>query len=302
VVDIKRIRHFVALAETLNFRRASERLHIAQPALSVSIQKLEAELGTKLFVRTPVGVTLTASGEASLAAARKALFHACQFEVAARGPANGTGGILRVSFVGSATHGMLQKLVALFRAEAPGVELVLSDATSIGILQGIEDDSYDVGIVRTPLLRTTSARLVSLERDELVAALPRNNTLSGKQILELSDLAHEQFIMYNRAEAAALRAAAMLACEHSGFVPQIAQEAGQIQTLLALVDSGLGVALVPSVMRERFANERIVYRTLANCPSAAQVGIGLLYPPDRETAAGRRFRTLAANAFPSAHA
>ncbi len=298
MVDLKRVKQFVVLADTLNFRRAAERLFMAQPALSVSIQKLEAELGVKLFVRTPLGVTLTPSGLAGLSAARKAIFHAEQFEQAARGPLNGTGGILRIGFVGSTTHGLLQKLVGHFRAESPGVELVLTDATTMRIVQGVEDDTFDVGLVRTPLLQPTSANLVLLEKDELIAAMPQSSPLASKPILELSDLSAEPFVMYARDEGAALRASAMMACEQAGFVPRIAQEALQIQTLLALVDSGLGVALVPSVMQQRFANQRIAYRHLSGCPSAAQVGIGLLYPSERETPAATLFRKMAVKLFP----
>ena len=77
-MDLRRIRHFVVLAETLTYRRAAERLHMAQPPLTVSIQKLEAELGTKLFERSSSGVALTPSGRAVLAEARKLLFHGGQ--------------------------------------------------------------------------------------------------------------------------------------------------------------------------------------------------------------------------------
>lgn len=298
MVDLKRIRHFVVLAETLNFRRAAERLHMAQPPLSVSIQRLEADLGTRLFVRAPTGVTLSPSGEAALPEARKALFHAEQFELAARSALDGTGGLLRIGFVGSSTHGMLQRLVSEFRLEYPGVELFLSDHTTLRIVQGIEEEVFDVGIVRTPILRSTSARLVPLQRDEFVAALPRGNPLAVKPVLELSDLAGEPFIMYSQDEAPGLYAAAMLACEQSGFVPRVVQEAQQVHTMLALVDSGLGVTLLPSVMQQRFSNDSIVFRKLANRPAAAEIGVALLYPPERETPAAERFRRLASRLFP----
>ncbi|RJF92759.1 LysR family transcriptional regulator [Noviherbaspirillum saxi] len=296
-MDLRRIRHFVVLAETLNFRRAAERLHMAQPPLSVSIQKLEAELGTKLFVRAPNGVSLTPSGEAALAEARRLLFHGSQFAQIAQSASDGTGGTLQVGFVGSTTFGMLQKLVPLFRAEYPGVELILREATSARIVQMVEEDSLDVGLVRTPLLRSSAATLVPLERDQFIAALPRSNRLVNKGLLALGDLAEESFIMYARTEAAGLHGAAMLACQQAGFLPRITQEAVQVQTVLALVESGLGVALVPSVM-QRFVNDKIVYRALTDFPASAEIGLALIYLPQRETPAARHFRMLACREFP----
>lgn len=295
-MNLRRIRHFVVLAETLNFRRAAERLHMAQPPLTVSIQKLEAELGVKLFTRSPAGVTLTASGEASLAEARRMLFHGNQFEQVAGSASNGTGGVLHVGFVGSTTFGMLQKIVPRFREEYPGVELILREATSARIVQMVEDDALDIGLVRTPLLRSSSANMVVLERDRFIVALPHGNRLVNKASLALGDLADEPFIMYTRTEAAGLHSAAMLACQYAGFLPRIAQEAVQVQTVLALVESGLGVALVPSIM-QRFANDKLAYRTLTDFPAAAEIGLALMFKPDMERAAAQRFRALACREF-----
>ncbi|AOY91214.1 LysR family transcriptional regulator [Cupriavidus sp. USMAA2-4] len=296
-MDLRRIRHFVVLAETLNFRRAAERLHMAQPPLSVSIQKLEAELGTTLFTRDARGVALTPSGRAALAEARRMLFHAAQFSDAARSADSGTGGVLRVGFVGSTTFALLPRLVPIFRAEYPGVELVLREATSARILQWLDEEALDVGLVRTPLLRHSGATLLPLEHDGFVAALPRGNALAGKGPLRLAELAGERFIMYAADEAAGLHSAAMSACQLAGFVPRVAQEAIQVQTVLALVESGLGVALVPSIM-QRFASERIVYRELEDYPAAAAIGLALAYRPDQQSAAAQRFRDVAARVFP----
>src|SRR4051812_27857586 len=114
-MDLRRIRQFVVLADVLNFRKAAERLHIAQPALSVSIQKLEAELGAPLFERSASGVTLTPAGRSALPEARRALFHAEQFIDAARAVGAGQGGVIRVGFVGSSTYSVLPRLVPRFR-------------------------------------------------------------------------------------------------------------------------------------------------------------------------------------------
>ncbi len=296
-MDLRRIRHFVVLAETLNFRRAAERLHMAQPPLSVSIQKLEAEVGTKLFIRSPNGVSLTPSGKSALAEARRLLFHGSQFAHIAKSASDGTGGMLHVGFVGSTTFGMLQKLVPQFRAEYPGVELVLREATSARIVQMVEEDGLDVGLVRTPLLHSSTVTLVPLEQDRFIAALPRNHRLVNVGQLALSDLANEAFIMYNRTEAAGLHTAAILACQQAGFLPRVAQEAVQVQTVLSLVESCLGVALVPSVM-QRSVNDMIVYRSLGELPAPAELGLALIYQPEMESPAAKRFRALACREYP----
>lgn len=295
-MDLRRIRHFVVLAETLNFRRSAEKLHMAQPPLTVSIQKLEAELGTKLFERSPSGVTLTPSGKAALVEARRLLFHQSQFTQAAKSAADGTGGTLQVGFVGSTTLGMLQKLVPRFRKEYSGVELILREAPSWRIVQMVEEDALDIGLVRTPLMGKSSVNLVPLERDHFVAALPSDNPIVKKRTVKMSDLAEESFIMYPRTEGAGLHSAAMQACQLSGFLPRITQEAIQIQTVLSLVESGLGVALVPSIAK-RVVNEKIVYRTLADHPAAVEIGLALIHRAETESQAAQRFRQLACREY-----
>lgn len=296
-MDLRRVRHFVTLAETLNFRRAAERLHMAQPPLTVSIRKLESELGTQLFDRGSGGVTLTSSGKAALVEARKLLFHGTQFGEVVRASVSGTGGTLQIGFVGTSTWGMLQTVIPRFQALYPGIELVLHEATSIQIVQSLEDHALDVGIVRTPLMRSTRAGVSMLERHDFIAALPRGHALAGKGPLHLSELANEAFVMYTPAVAGGLHCAAMLACQNAGFVPKIAQQGVQVQTLLSLVESGLGVALVPSIM-QRYISEKILYRELLDLPPAASVGLAIAYIPEHESPAAARFREVAIQAYP----
>ncbi|MDB5861370.1 MAG: LysR family transcriptional regulator [Ramlibacter sp.] len=287
-MDLRRIRHFHVLAETLNFSRAAERLHIAQPALSVSIQKLETELGTKLFERTPTGVLLTASGEAALIEARRLLYHGEQLQRTARDAAQGTGGRLRIGFVGSAIYGLIPTLIPSFRSQYPKVELVLREATSARILEMLGEEALDVGIVRTPLLQSHPATLLTLQRDHFVAALPRAHPLAQRSGLRLADLAREPFVMYGAAEAAGLHAAALAACEAAGFVPEVAQEATQVATVLALVGSGLGVALVPEVMRGQ-REGLVAYRDLADARAGAPTTLALAWLEGQESPAAQRF-------------
>lgn len=297
LMDLRRIRHFVVLAETLNFHRAAERLHIAQPALSVSIQKLEAELDITLFSRDARGVTLTAAGRAALAEARLILFHGGQLSEVARAASCGTGGVLRIGFVGSATLALLPRLVSRFHADYPGVELVLRESTSVRIMQMLDEEALDVGLVRTPLLRRANAELLQLEHDQFVAALPRAHPLAGEGPMPLAGLAQERFVMYAPDEGSGLHSAAMMACQLAGFLPRVRQEAIQIQTVLALVESGLGVGLVPSIVK-RWPSAGIVYRAFTDFPLAVSIGLALVHRPGLESQAAHRFRELAEREFP----
>lgn len=290
-MDLRRLRNFDVLAETLNFSRAAERLHIAQPALSVSIQKLEAELGNKLFDRTPSGVRLTTAGEAALVEARRILHHGEQMQLAARAAAEGTSGLLRIGFVGSAIYHLIPTLIPRFRAQYPNVQLVLREATSVAIVAMLDEEALDLGIVRTPLLQAHGATLQVLQRDRLLMALPAAHPLACSEHLALADLAREPFVMYGATHAAGLNALVLSACEGAGFVPHITQEATQIPTVLALVESGLGVALVPEVMRGHRA-PRVVYRDMGNASFAATT-LSMAFIAGNERPAAHRFMEMA---------
>src|SRR5690606_6216615 len=110
------------------------------------------------------------------------------------------------------------------------------------------------------------------------------------------DLADEAFIMYTATEAAGLRMAAINACQLRGFTPRITQEAVQVQTLLSLVESGLGVALVPAGAR-RHPSPNVVTKTLSDFPADASIGISLAWNPATERSAARNLRELAGHAF-----
>lgn len=295
-MDLRRIRHFSVLAETLNFSRAAERLHIAQPALSVSIQKLETELGTRLFERTPSGVQLTPSGRAALIEARRLLYQGEQLTRAVRAQAEGTGGRLRIGFAGSAIYGPIPQLIPAFRRQYAGVELILREAVSARIVEMLAEEALDLGIVRTPLLQPHSAQLVTLVRERFVAAVPTGHPLAARPVLTLQDLAEEPFVMYSPTEAGGLHGSAMAACQAAGFVPQVAQEAAQIPTILALVQSGLGVALVPALMRSH-RNPGVTYCELEGLAAGTETTLALAYQSGLESPAAERFIELARISF-----
>ncbi len=280
-MDLRQLQQFVVLAETGNFHRAAEQLHMAQPPLSISIRKLEADMGTALFERTSRGVRLTQAGEAALHDARRSLLHAAQARAAAAAAANGERGALRIGFIGSATYALLPKLIPAFRAAHPGIELVLHESTTAAILQRLENRQLDAGLVRFPVLSTGDFVLTPLENDGFVAAVPADGPHARARSIALHALAGERFIMFSGAEVPSLRAVAMLLCQQAGFVPRVAQEAVQVQTIVSLVESGLGVALVPGVTA-RHTNRRVRFLNLSSPKPAARIGIALATRADAE--------------------
>ncbi|CAG9179408.1 LysR family transcriptional regulator [Cupriavidus respiraculi] len=281
-MDLRQLQQFVMLAETGNFHRAAERLHMAQPPLSISIRKLEAELGTPLFERTSRGVRLTQAGQAALQDARRALFHAAQARAAVAAAAQGERGALRIGFIGSATYALLPKLIPAFRAAYPGIELVLNESTTASILDRLEKRQLDAGLVRFPVLGSGDFVLTPLENDVFVAAVPADSPHArAGDTIALHDLAQEPFIMHPATEVPNQRAVAMMLCQQAGFVPRVAQQAVQVQTIVSLVESGLGVALVPGVTA-RHTNSRVRFLALSSPRPLPRIGIALATRTDAE--------------------
>lgn len=288
----RQAQHLVVLAETLSFRKAAERLHIAQPPLSMSIKRLEEELGAPLFLRESRGLRLTPVGEAVLPHARQVVFHVGQMKATAAEALDGIAGKLRIGFVGSATYRLFPRALPAFRTRYPLVELELREATTIGMLRQVERGELDVGLVRYPVAEPTQARLVPVEHDQLVAALPHDSPLAHARTLQLADLREEGFVMYATGTAANLRAQVISACQSGGdFTPRIVQEAVQVQTLLSLVASGMGVALVPSASQAQ-RMEGVAFRKLARAGGLLDVALAAATNMQTESAVAARFREL----------
>lgn len=281
----------VVLSELLNFRKAAERLHMAQPPLSMSIKRLEDELGAPLFHRERSGLRLTPVGEAVLPHARQIVFHVGQLKASAASAAQGIGGHLRIGFVGSATYRILPRVLPEFRSRFAQVQLHLREGTTTEILRQVERGDLDLGLVRYPVVESTAARLVPVELDQLVAALPQDSALARRRSLRLEQLADQPLVLYAAGAAANLRTQVVSACQAAGFTPQVVQEAVQVQTLLSLVASGMGVALVPSASQAHRI-EGIRFKAFADANQQLDVAIAAATHPQTESAAAAQFRAL----------
>jgi DNA-binding transcriptional LysR family regulator len=292
-MELRQLRQFVAVADAGSFSLAAERLFMAQPPLSVAIRKLEQEIGTTLFLREPRGVRLTPAGTAALEVAMRCLREADRFSISAREADRGEAGELRIGFIGSVSYDVLPNLVQAFADRYPKVRLELREATNQLALKGVQSDTLDLGIIRIPALAPSGVSLQVIGTDVFCVALPIGHHLSNKRSLRLTDLAQESFISYKPSQpGTALHAGMMQLFNRIGLTPHIAQEAVQVQTVVGLVASGLGVALVPS-LHAAHSTTRVVFRPLREPAQDALIGIALAYKTCNELAVSLRFRELA---------
>lgn len=274
-MELRQLRHFLAVAEARNFSRAAEALHIAQPALSISIRKLEEEVGAKLLERGTRNSTLTEAGQIALESARSALAHVDDINRLASAVAKGEAGLLRIAFVGGASYRVLPRYLPEFRRLYPAVRLELLESTSLEVVESVRSGLVDCGIVRHPLMDASGLSTRFLEDDPLVTVLPRGHRLAARSRLRLRDLAEEPFIQFSKARAPSLNAIIALACRRSGFEPKVAQEALQIQTIISLVESGLGVALVPESSKAG-SGQAVEFRPISDHKELLRVGLALV--------------------------
>ncbi|MEJ1966838.1 MAG: LysR substrate-binding domain-containing protein [Gammaproteobacteria bacterium] len=271
-MELRQLRYFVAIAEEKSFSRAAERLHISQPPLSTQIKSLEDELGVQLLDRSNRGVSLTAAGsvffeEAQAVLAR--LEHARSRTVRAK---RGDIGMLSVGFVSIADYGILPQALRSFRSSFPLVEVQLHELTTDAQIRELRAARLDLGIGLAPV-EEPDLEFESVLSEELLLAAPSGHAAAkGDGAVDLRTLSTASFIVPPRDIAPGLYDLTISQCRLAGFAPRITQHARQMQTVIGLVSCGMGVALVPSSVRN-LKRAGVKYRRLRGKPALIELGI-----------------------------
>jgi DNA-binding transcriptional LysR family regulator len=264
--EIWQLRYFLAVAERLHFGRAAQALHISQPPLSRAIRGLEERLGVTLFARTRRRVELTPEGARLLEETRRTLGQLERTALELRGMAAGEQGRLRLGFVSLADYGVLPNLLKTFKAAKPGVSLALREMLSPEQAAALAAGELDFGLLLPPIAQSVAGELEHLvvQREKFVAALPARHAVARRPgRVAVRDLAGEPFVMVPREIAPGLYDIVAGLAARAGFSLQVAQEAIQMQTVVSLVSSGLGVAIVPASIAN-LGRRGVVYRELAD--------------------------------------
>ena len=278
-MEVRRLRHFAAVAETLHFGRAAARLGMTQPPLSQSILALERELGAALFVRTKRSVALTPFGEQWLVHVRAALAGVAALPDIAKRLRDGDAGRLELSFVSTADYSILPDLVRRYANLYPAVEIALTEATSDVQIAALLDGQGHAGIIIPPASGElpeplSYRRLVS---EPLVVAAPESWIDEGRLQITEDQLAPEAvigapLIIFPRRSAPAFYDLVTGYFAAHGGKARIVQEAIQMQTIISLVSAGMGIALVPDSLRS-LARKGVAYVSLQEGAPSLESGV-----------------------------
>jgi DNA-binding transcriptional LysR family regulator len=223
--ELRHLRYFVAVAEELNFSRAAERLHMAQPPLSVAIRQLEQELGTDLFVRTSREVRLTEAGTALLDGARRTLAQAEAAVTAARRAAAGEVGRVHIGYNWSARFDTLPALGQALKRTYPDVELLAEEMRPNRMPAALRAGAIDVALALYPEV-VAGLAYQSVRREPIVALLSATHALAQAEAVALEALANE-FLMFPREIAPRLHDFYVGLCRRVGFEPKISSESAR---------------------------------------------------------------------------
>ncbi|MBO0991996.1 LysR family transcriptional regulator [Bacillus sp. SD088] len=243
-MELRQIKYFIAVAEELHFGRAAIRLQMTQPPLSQQILQLERELGVTLFKRTKRHVALTNAGKIFLQEVRGIFTQLEQARALALRAAEGMVGRLASGFVGSATFDIFPLVIRGFQEQFPHVDLVLYEMPTPKQIEAFHHREIDIGFVRPSVFDPTIS-LLSIQQETCVAVVPKSHPLAQRSTISMNDLMKEQFILVEREIWPSWYDDILSKCHQAGFSPTIRQHVKEIQTVVGLVASGLGVSIVP---------------------------------------------------------
>jgi DNA-binding transcriptional LysR family regulator len=248
-MELRHLRYFVAVAEELHFRRASEKLHVAQPAISEQIRKLEQELGVRLFDRSQRGVSLTEPGAAMLDEARHVLRQAEVAARVARSARDRSARRLRVGYLPDSLPAAVPRGLRQLSRAIPNLEVELDSGHAWRMIDDLRSGRFDAVITSLPS-PTDGLRVTSLGRQDAIAAVPAGHPQAVSPAVVLEWTACERLIILPRELNPALHGAVVAMCRAAELSPTFV-EADSAEHALLGVAAGLGLALLPESVAER---------------------------------------------------
>ena len=292
-MEIRHLKYFKTLAEELHFGRASERLFIAQPPLSRQIMQLEESLGVKLFHRNKRNVQLTEPGKYLLKEVDHLLNRLQHIREGIKLVDRGVAGQISIGYVGATMHSILPDVLLKMKNVYAQVNTVLLELSNEDQITGVRSGRIDVGFVRTPM-QAKGVVIKEILREKFCLVLPKNFKLKTSGESVLGALANESFIAFARDCGPGLVDSPIKICNQAGFSPKVVHETTQINSILRLVEIGLGYAIVPSSVKRGY-ELKLQFIELEQFEETAT--LSLVYHKDNQKPAVLNFISLIENRF-----
>jgi len=268
-MDLSQLRCFVAVAEELHFGKAAARLHMTQPPLSRQVQLLEASVGGRLLERTSRSVRLTAAGEALYADAVEILRMSKQAALTARSTATGDRGRVTVGYTAVAGYALIPRMLVTAHEALPEVEILLEEMVSSEQLRALAEERLDLAFVR-PLHADADLQYHRVVSEPMRLAVPAAHALARKRRIALADMAGEALVMYSEKEGRYFHDKIKALFTATSVQPRYVHHIGQTHTIMALVQAGIGMAIVPESSRHlRF--EQVEFKELWRADVVAEI-------------------------------
>lgn len=247
-MNLKSLKAFVEVAERGHFGKAASYLGMTQSGLSQLVKTLEKQVGTPLMYRTTRSASLTEAGEVFLQNAKELIdtHHLADQRMAQF--LHGEEGTVRLGFVASAALGIIPRLAAKLHEVAPGIKLSLREMTSDEQILRLKAGDIDVGVMRE-IKEYSGLTIEPLEVEPLRLAVPLAHALAARSSVSLTELRLEGFVMFPRTNVSFLHDHIHRLCHDAGFTPHVVEEAMQFATIVGLVSSNAGIAIVPEGIR-----------------------------------------------------
>ena len=250
-MELRHLSYFQAVAEELNYRKAAERLFISQPGLSRQIKQLEEELGVQLFERDKKHVELTASGAFLKEEVDFVLNHLETTKQQLSEIAAGREGELRIGFLGSASNQVLPDLLKKLSSNFPKITTSLEELSNQTQVEMIQKDKLDLGFVRLASV-PEDLEMKAIFRDTFSLVIPKDHPIQSEQFQSVGQFSGESFILFSSDYSNYYYEQILGICREAGFSPKIKHKSVHALTIFRLVENGLGVAIVPTSLKEGY--------------------------------------------------
>lgn len=263
-LELRSLRYFLVLADTLHYTQAAELLFISQSALSQHIKQLESTMGTPLFHRTNRKVSLSRAGELLVKEANLILKQVDQSLERWQLSLTGVMGQLKIGFVGSAMQGYLPPIIKEFSKAHPHINFYLEEFTNTEQLRGLEHEQLDIGFMRSNKV-PSDIQLKSVYSENFSLVLPLDHDIDSSNFKNMGQLSEESFILFPNENSPMYYQQIQNLCADHGFSPRISHKSIHGPTIFKLVENRMGVAIVPNSLRDEH-NYKIKFLELDRVP------------------------------------